>query len=206
MPVHLRADHLPRRARLRAVRPRPTARSSCTTRCAAGDAACSPVGLKALASLRMEKAYRDFGHDIDNTDCPLEVGLGFARRVGHRRSAARTRAAAQRKAAVPVDPAAGADPAAPTPSRCCTTPSRCSATARSVGYVRAASYGWTLGAAVGLAIRRAATRRSPRTGSTPAPGRSTSPASGTPPRSRCGRCTTRPAPGCAADPRDVIEP
>ena len=37
-----------------------------------------PVGLKALASLRMEKGYRDFGHDIDNTDCPLEVGLGFA--------------------------------------------------------------------------------------------------------------------------------
>ena len=37
-----------------------------------------PVGLKALASLRMEKAYRDFGHDIDNTDCPLEAGLGFA--------------------------------------------------------------------------------------------------------------------------------
>ena len=37
-----------------------------------------PVGLKALASLRMEKAYRDYGHDIDNTDCPLDVGLGFA--------------------------------------------------------------------------------------------------------------------------------
>ena len=37
-----------------------------------------PVGLQALSSLRMEKAYRDFGHDIDNTDCPLEVGLGFA--------------------------------------------------------------------------------------------------------------------------------
>ena len=53
-------------------------------------------------------------------------------------------------------------------------------------------------------IRRAPARRSPRTGSTPAPGRSTSPASGTPPRSRCARCTTRPAPACAADPRDVI--
>ncbi|MGA0092618.1 MAG: FAD-dependent oxidoreductase, partial [Candidatus Nanopelagicales bacterium] len=26
------------------------------------------TGLKALSSLRMEKAYRDFGHDIDNTD------------------------------------------------------------------------------------------------------------------------------------------
>jgi 4-methylaminobutanoate oxidase (formaldehyde-forming) len=25
----------------------------------------------------MEKGYRDFGHDIDNSDSPLEVGLGF---------------------------------------------------------------------------------------------------------------------------------
>src|SRR5665811_1472481 len=36
------------------------------------------AGLKALASLRMEKGYRDYGHDIDNTDHPYEVGLGFA--------------------------------------------------------------------------------------------------------------------------------
>ena len=36
------------------------------------------AGLKALASLRMEKAYRDYGHDIDNTDSPFQVGLGFA--------------------------------------------------------------------------------------------------------------------------------
>lgn len=35
------------------------------------------AGLKALASLRMEKGYRDFGHDMDNTDTLLEVGLGF---------------------------------------------------------------------------------------------------------------------------------
>lgn len=35
------------------------------------------AGLKALASLRMEKAYRDYGHDMDNTDTLLEVGLGF---------------------------------------------------------------------------------------------------------------------------------
>ena len=26
----------------------------------------------------MEKGYRDYGHDIDNTDSPFEVGLGFA--------------------------------------------------------------------------------------------------------------------------------
>jgi glycine cleavage system aminomethyltransferase T len=36
------------------------------------------AGLKALSSLRMEKGYRDYGHDIDNTDSVLEAGLGFA--------------------------------------------------------------------------------------------------------------------------------
>jgi glycine cleavage system aminomethyltransferase T/glycine/D-amino acid oxidase-like deaminating enzyme len=36
------------------------------------------VGLGAMNSLRMEKAYRDYGLDIDNADTPLEVGLGFA--------------------------------------------------------------------------------------------------------------------------------
>src|SRR5712691_11235880 len=35
------------------------------------------AGLKALASLRMEKGYRDYGHDIDNTDNCFETGLGF---------------------------------------------------------------------------------------------------------------------------------
>ena len=36
------------------------------------------AGLQALNTLRLEKAYRDYGHDVDNTDTPLEVGLGFA--------------------------------------------------------------------------------------------------------------------------------
>jgi 4-methylaminobutanoate oxidase (formaldehyde-forming) len=35
------------------------------------------MGLQALNTLRLEKAYRDYGGDIDNTDTPLEVGLGF---------------------------------------------------------------------------------------------------------------------------------
>ncbi|CAE7711910.1 abo [Symbiodinium microadriaticum] len=34
-------------------------------------------GLKALGSLRLEKAYRDYGHDMDNMDSLMEVGLGF---------------------------------------------------------------------------------------------------------------------------------
>jgi 4-methylaminobutanoate oxidase (formaldehyde-forming) len=36
------------------------------------------AGFQALDTLRLEKAYRDYGHDIDNTDTPLEAGLGFA--------------------------------------------------------------------------------------------------------------------------------
>jgi glycine cleavage system aminomethyltransferase T len=35
------------------------------------------AGLKALSSLRLEKAYRDFGHDMDNLDTLVEVGLAF---------------------------------------------------------------------------------------------------------------------------------
>jgi 4-methylaminobutanoate oxidase (formaldehyde-forming) len=35
------------------------------------------IGLQAFNTLRLEKAYRDYGGDIDNTDTPLEVGLGY---------------------------------------------------------------------------------------------------------------------------------
>ena len=31
-----------------------------------------------MNSLRMEKAYRHWGHDITAQDTPLEAGLGFA--------------------------------------------------------------------------------------------------------------------------------
>jgi glycine cleavage system aminomethyltransferase T/glycine/D-amino acid oxidase-like deaminating enzyme len=36
-----------------------------------------PAGYVALDSLRMESAYRDWGHDISDEDSPLEAGLGF---------------------------------------------------------------------------------------------------------------------------------
>eukprot|EP00041_Stephanoeca_diplocostata_P030363 m.917961 g.917961 ORF g.917961 m.917961 type:complete len:877 (+) comp23739_c0_seq7:230-2860(+) len=35
------------------------------------------AGLKALSSLRLEKAYRDYGHDMDNLDALVHVGLSF---------------------------------------------------------------------------------------------------------------------------------
>ena len=44
---------------------------------AGGDLGLKHAGFQALDSLRIEKAYRDYGHDIDNTDTPLEVGLQY---------------------------------------------------------------------------------------------------------------------------------
>lgn len=35
------------------------------------------AGLQALDSLRIEKAYRDYGNDVDNMDNPLQAGLGY---------------------------------------------------------------------------------------------------------------------------------
>ncbi|MHA1152272.1 MAG: aminomethyltransferase family protein, partial [Alphaproteobacteria bacterium] len=40
-----------------------------------------PVGMHAMDSLRLEKAYRHWGHDITCEDTPLEAGLGFAVRL-----------------------------------------------------------------------------------------------------------------------------
>ena len=116
-----------------------------------------PVGLKALSSLRMEKAYRDHGHDIDNTDCPLEAGLGFAidwdkphflgRDAVLARKEANTAAGGMTQRLVQVrlrDPEPLLFHAEPVHRD-----------GEYVGYVRAASYGWTLGGAVGLAMVRA---------------------------------------------------
>jgi len=35
------------------------------------------AGFQALNSCRIEKAYREYGYDMDNQDTPLEAGLGF---------------------------------------------------------------------------------------------------------------------------------
>jgi 4-methylaminobutanoate oxidase (formaldehyde-forming) len=37
-----------------------------------------PAGYHAMNSLRIEKGYRHYGHDISDTDTPIEAGLGFA--------------------------------------------------------------------------------------------------------------------------------
>ncbi len=44
------------------------------------------AGLHAMDSLRLEKAYRHFGHDIGDEDHVLEAGLGFAVKTGKPKS------------------------------------------------------------------------------------------------------------------------
>ncbi|NVB38154.1 FAD-dependent oxidoreductase [Pseudenhygromyxa sp. WMMC2535] len=109
------------------------------------------AGLEALASLRMEKAYRDYGHDIDNTDTLLEAGLGFTARldkpggfIGREAVLAQKQAGPLRKRLVQIlvtDPEALLYHA-----ELVYRGDAC------LGYIRAASYGHTLGGAVGLAM------------------------------------------------------
>jgi 4-methylaminobutanoate oxidase (formaldehyde-forming) len=114
-----------------------------------------PVGLKALSSLRMEKAYRDFGHDIDNTDCPLEAGLGFAVAFDKSGGFIGRDALLARKEA---NAAAGGMARRIVQLRLLDPEPllyHAEVVLRDgepVGYVRAGSYGWTLGSAVGLAM------------------------------------------------------
>jgi 4-methylaminobutanoate oxidase (formaldehyde-forming) len=109
------------------------------------------AGLKALGSLRMEKGYRDYGHDIDNTDTVLEAGLGFAVAldkpggfIGRDAVLAQKARGPLRRRLVQV---------------LVTDPEPLMFHAEVVrrdgvpaGYVRSASYGFTLGGAVGLAM------------------------------------------------------
>jgi 4-methylaminobutanoate oxidase (formaldehyde-forming) len=109
------------------------------------------AGLKALASLRMEKGYRDYGHDIDNTDSVLEAGLGFAVDLKKPDGFIGKDAVLKKKAEGPLtrrllqvlvkDPEPLLFHAEPVWR-----------SGKAVGYVRAASYGFTLGGAVGLAM------------------------------------------------------
>lgn len=45
------------------------------------------AGVHAMDSLRLEKAYRHFGHDVGDEDHVLEAGLGFAVKAGKPKSA-----------------------------------------------------------------------------------------------------------------------
>ena len=112
------------------------------------------AGLKALASLRMEKGYRDYGHDIDNTDSVLEAGLGFAVDLKKPGGFVGRDAVLAKKAAGPLTRRL-VQVLVKDPEPMMFHAEVVRRDGREVGYVRAASYGHTLGGAVGLAMIQA---------------------------------------------------
>jgi heterotetrameric sarcosine oxidase gamma subunit len=107
------------------------------------------AGLKALASLRMEKGYRDYGHDIDNTDRVYEVGLGFA--VDLKKEDFIGKAAVIEQKAKPLTRRL-VQVLVKDPEPMMFHAEVLYRNGKLAGYVRAASYGHTLGGAVGLAM------------------------------------------------------
>jgi glycine cleavage system aminomethyltransferase T len=109
------------------------------------------AGLRALGSLRLEKGYRDYGHDIDNTDSVLEAGLGFVVDMDKPGGFLGRDAVAARKAAGPLTRRL-LQVQLRDPEPLMFHAEVVHRDGRPVGYVRAASYGHTLGGAVGLAM------------------------------------------------------
>ena len=109
------------------------------------------AGLKALSSLRLEKGYRDYGHDIDNTDGPLEVGFGFAIAFDKPGGFVGRDAVLARRDAGPL-PRRLVSVQLLDPEPLLYHAEVVRRDGRPVGYVRAGSYGHTVGGAVGLAM------------------------------------------------------
>jgi glycine cleavage system aminomethyltransferase T/glycine/D-amino acid oxidase-like deaminating enzyme len=109
------------------------------------------AGLKTLASCRMEKGYRDYGHDIDNTDSVLEAGLGFAVDLKKPGGFLGRDAVVAKKAAGPLTRRL-LQILVKDPEPLMYHAEIVRRNGKPVGYVRAASYGFTLGGAVGLAM------------------------------------------------------
>ena len=102
-----------------------------------------------MGSLRLEKGYRDYGVDIENTDDPLIAGLGFTiswdkpggfigKEALEKRRGDRSSRWSPCCSQDPEPLLFGGEPVL--------------LDGEWVGYVRAGAYGYTLGASVGLAV------------------------------------------------------
>jgi glycine cleavage system aminomethyltransferase T/glycine/D-amino acid oxidase-like deaminating enzyme len=109
------------------------------------------AGLKALSSLRLEKGYRDYGHDIDNLDDPYSTGLGFAVRLDKESDFIGKQACVELKAN-PNFTHRLVQIMLKDPEPLMVHSEVVLRNGVPVGEVRAASYGHTLGGAVGLAM------------------------------------------------------
>jgi 4-methylaminobutanoate oxidase (formaldehyde-forming) len=109
------------------------------------------AGLHALRSLRLEKGYRDYGHDIDNTDDVYEVGLGFVVDLSKPDFIGKAYCV-ERKAQGPAYTRRLVQVLVKDPDPLMYHAEIVYRNDRVVGYMRIASYGHTLGGAVGLAM------------------------------------------------------
>jgi 4-methylaminobutanoate oxidase (formaldehyde-forming) len=109
------------------------------------------AGLQALRSLRLEKGYRDYGHDIDNTDDVYEAGLGFVVDLTKPDFIGKAYCV-ERKAQGPAYTRRLVQVLVKDPEPLMYHAEVVSRNGRAVGYMRVASYGHTLGGAVGLAM------------------------------------------------------
>ncbi len=107
------------------------------------------AGLKALGSLRMEKGYRDYGHDMDNTDDPYETGLGFAVKLDKPCDFIGKEACIKKKAEGPLKKRL-AQVRVLDPEPLLFHAEIITRNGKNAGYVRSGSYCYTLGGAVGL--------------------------------------------------------
>ena len=111
---------------------------------------CTHCGLMALESLRLEKGYRDFGVDIDNTDTPFDVGLGFAVDLAKNEFIGKEALQTRKEAGVQSRRLVSVKLRDETPLLHGHEPVWLGG--HRIGYVRAGAYGHTLRAAVGLAM------------------------------------------------------
>ncbi len=109
------------------------------------------AGLRALGSLRLERAYRDYGHDIDNTDIVTEAGLAFAVAL-EKPGGFVGRDAVLRQVAAGVPHRRLVQVLLTDPEPLMHHAEIVLRDGIEVGYLRSASYGHTLGGAVGLAM------------------------------------------------------
>jgi 4-methylaminobutanoate oxidase (formaldehyde-forming) len=109
------------------------------------------AGLRALGSLRMEKAYRDYGHDIDNTDDAYETGLGMFVNLDKPDFLGKAYCV-EKKTQGPAYNRRLVQVLVKDPEPLLYHAEVIHRNGKAVGYVRAASYGFTLGGAVGLAM------------------------------------------------------
>lgn len=108
-------------------------------------------GLKALGSLRCEKGYRDFGHDMDNLDTIAEVGLSFTCDFDKPGGFKGQKAVEAQKAKKHLNRRM-INLLVKNPDAYIFHGEPIRLDGKAVGYVRAGSYGHTLGGGVGMAM------------------------------------------------------